>query len=199
MIKASMFTGRLSELPFIILSAKISKHSTLSTLIVSQLKDILGNYDNIKPELIDKYSIFLKEIECKLIHKYSVFLPANLCESLTKLSISLGVSTEVTINWLLLLPVSDSEPAENNELPPNCTESQLGGNSDIEIPLEAGYLRLKIIKNQRYWYWRYYTKQGKRADIYMGTDHDRALSKAKQIGIPEDANSKHKRRKINAR
>jgi hypothetical protein len=62
------------------------------------------------------------------------------------------------------------------------------------IALEIGCLRRKQIGNHSYWYWRYYTMSGKKTDIYLHKQLDRALAMAKSRGIPDDANPKHRRR-----
>jgi hypothetical protein len=64
-----------------------------------------------------------------------------------------------------------------------------------EIPLPIGCLWGKTIGKGTYWYWRYYTRSGNRADVYMHKNRDRALAKARSIGIPEDANPKHRNRR----
>jgi hypothetical protein len=63
-----------------------------------------------------------------------------------------------------------------------------------EIQLEIGCLRRKQIGNHHYWYWRYYTKRGHQSEVYMGKDRGNALAKVKAIGIPDDANPKHRHR-----
>jgi hypothetical protein len=63
---------------------------------------------------------------------------------------------------------------------------KVGDEEEIELPI--GHLKSCKKWDRTYYYWRYYTRSGKRADLYMGSDRDRAIAKALQVGVPEDAN-----------
>jgi hypothetical protein len=79
-------------------------------------------------------------------------------------------------------------------LVPNCQNSELGTrnlglisvpNSDWKPPI--GCLQEKVIKSNKYWYWRYYDQRGKKRSLYLGTEYRMAIIKARVIGVPKDA------------
>lgn len=80
------------------------------------------------------------------------------------------------------------------ELPSNSSGEMLEGNLEPEAKLPIGYLAEKIIKGRKYYYWRYYKKSGRRADLYLSPNRDTAIAMAWRMGIPEDANPKFKKR-----
>lgn len=63
---------------------------------------------------------------------------------------------------------------------------------DIKLPI--GCLKFRRINNNSYWYWRYYKRDGHRADIFIHKCRGAAIAKVKAMGIPDDANPKYKNR-----
>jgi hypothetical protein len=72
-------------------------------------------------------------------------------------------------------PTSESSPSKWT--PPDYT--------DWKPPI--GGLELKWVKDHKYWYWRYYDIDGKKASKYLHKDYDKAVRKAIKIGVPTDA------------
>jgi hypothetical protein len=81
---------------------------------------------------------------------------------------------------------------DNTELVPNSPTSELGTkkklvpNSEIWKP-PIGCLNHKWIKDQKYWYWSYYKSKGKKTSLYLAKDYNKAIAKAKKIGMPPNA------------
>jgi hypothetical protein len=58
-------------------------------------------------------------------------------------------------------------------------------NSDLLLPI--GCLEQKVIKSKKYWYWRYYDTKGHKRSRYSSSDYNKAITKARSIGVPDDA------------
>jgi hypothetical protein len=54
-----------------------------------------------------------------------------------------------------------------------------------------GCLQQKWVKNQQYWYWRYYDNRGKKRSLYLAKDYNKAVRKVIKIGVPTDAKFSH--------
>lgn len=94
-----------------------------------------------------------------------------------------------SIKWQLDQDSAPKFELDTAIMPPISEDELIGG--IIEYPLEFGMLKAKDratnTGTNRYWYWRYYNRLGKRKDKYMGKNLDRALAKVRAIRIPKDA------------
>lgn len=89
-------------------------------------------------------------------------------------------------------PLSLLRTNRQDFIDPLLASHPLGSNMEIDpnpisqsIPL--GSLEQKRIKNDLYWYWRYYKISGVRASIYLGKDYTKAIRKVLEKGYPVDA------------
>jgi hypothetical protein len=111
-----------------------------------------------------------------------------------------------------LVPNSPSSKlGTDKSLVPNSPSSKLGTNK-ISVPnfetmgtwaekfngvyLEewkpiVGCLQQKWVKNQQYWYWRYYDNRGKKRSIYLCKDYSEAVRKVIKMEMPTDAKLPH--------
>ena len=128
----------------------------------------------IKANIADEHQLLIEYRKLEI--SYSIFFPPQLFKQIKQLSLDLGLPIETLIDCLAVLP-----PKLN-----------LGGKT--EIRLLVGHLYQKTINDRLYWYWRYYTRDGKKADDYMGKHRDRALARAREVGIPPNANPRYKRK-----
>jgi hypothetical protein len=77
---------------------------------------------------------------------------------------------------------------------PNRQKCELGTGNILAFPvpnlvpnLPVGCLEQKVIKSKFYWYWRYYKVSGAKRSVYLSSDYNKAIAKAKAIGVPKDA------------
>jgi hypothetical protein len=99
---------------------------------------------------------------------------------------------ELGTNQTLVPNFPDSELGTNPILVPNFFPPELGTNQTLvpnsdEWKPPIGCLQQKWIKDHQYWYWRYYNSKGKKASLYLAKDYNKAIRKAKKIGVPPDA------------
>lgn len=98
------------------------------------------------------------------------------------------------IDWVLRTALISVLPDKlTSEATVEAENLNLSGNDD-DVILEIGHFRTKHRKSGKYYYWQYYLKCGKKHDLYLGTSRDKAIAKARAIGIPPDANPKYRRR-----
>jgi hypothetical protein len=115
-------------------------------------------------------------------------------------SSKLGTEISPVPNSISLeIPISnrkklDSDPRIGNieELVPNSAYDELGTGKTSLTRAEiwkppVGLLVQTWIKNDWYWYWKYYDNRRKKRSIYLGKKYNKAVAKAQLIGIPADA------------
>ena len=90
------------------------------------------------------------------------------------------------------VPNSRSSGDRLENLPDPSTDEKLGTKNFLvpnfdEWKPPIGCLQKKWIKNDYYWYWRYYDNRLKKASMYLGRDYNKAVRKCQKIGVPPDA------------
>jgi hypothetical protein len=173
MLKSSTLTLYLSSSTI----ALLTPSPTLSATIARQLKQIATEFAPVITTLL------LPNNPNILDQRVTIILGAATHELLLRAALSNpSLSISAAVDGLLekaLSPVF-SMISENNLIMEKIDS----------YPLPYGCLVAQYKNRDVYWLWRYPHRSGKPKDKYLGKGLDRAIAKARAIGIPKDAAAK---------